>query len=363
MAVVGGGLAGAAAACRLAEGGRRTLLLERARGPHHKVCGEFVSGEAEESLRELGLADALTRLGAVPIERVRLAAGRRVAEAPLPFRAWGLSRRRLDAWLLEAAARRGAEVRAGQTVRSLARDGAGTVLSGPDGPLRADAVLLATGKHDLRGAPRRGRPSALIGLKLHLRLAREAWRAIAGTVELVLFPGGYAGLQPVEGGVANLCLVVGKDRYAAFARDWRALVRAVPHLERRLAGAEPCWPDPLAVYRIPYGYLHRDDGSAAPGPVYRLGDQLAVIPSFTGDGMAMALRSAARAAAAVLDGTAPADHHRATAAAFAPAMRLAGRVAALGAAPALQAPLIAAARLLPGLMARVAAGTRAALPV
>ena len=357
VAVVGGGLAGAAAACRLAEAGRRVVLLERTPGPHHKVCGEFVSGEAELSLQELGLGGALRRLGGVPVERVRLAAGRITATVALPFPATGLSRRRLDGWLLRAAARRGVAVCAGQPVRGMGRDGAGVRLLTSDEPVRADAVLLATGKHDLRGAPRQGRPSTLIGLKLHLRLAPEAARALAGAVELTLFEGGYAGLQAVEGGVANLCLVVEKDRFAALERDWCRLVAAVPYLERRLDGASACWSDPLAVYRIPYGYLHRADEAAA-GPVYRLGDQLAVIPSFTGDGMAMALRSATQAAAAVLAGLPPAVYHRRMVKAFTPQVRLAGAVAGLGAIAALQAPLVAACRALPNLLTTMAARTR-----
>jgi flavin-dependent dehydrogenase len=244
-------------------------------------------------------------------------------------------------------------------VRGLARDGAGVrLLLTPGEPaVRADAVLLATGKHDLRGAPRQGVPSTLIGLKLHLRLASEAAQALAGQVELVLFEGGYAGLQAVEGGVANLCLVVEKGRFAALGCDWRRLVATVPHLERRLDGASACWPDPLAVYRIPYGYLHRADEAVA-GPVYRLGDQLAVIPSFTGDGMAMALRSAAQAAAAVLAGLPPAAYHRRMVKAFAPQLRLAGAVAGFSAVAALQAPLVAACRALPGLMTAIAARTR-----
>ena len=44
--VVGGGLAGAAAASILAEAGRPVTVLERDRAPAHKICGEFLSGEA-----------------------------------------------------------------------------------------------------------------------------------------------------------------------------------------------------------------------------------------------------------------------------------------------------------------------------
>ena len=63
--IIGGGLAGGAAAARLAQLGRPALLIEREAGPHDKVCGEFLSGEAVTALGKLGLD--CRRLGGVPI--------------------------------------------------------------------------------------------------------------------------------------------------------------------------------------------------------------------------------------------------------------------------------------------------------
>ena len=71
-----------------------------------------------------------------------------------------------------------------------------------------------------------------------------------------------------------------------------------PHLAMRLAGAEPLLEKPITVAHIPYGFLRRttEDG------LYCIGDQAAVIPSFTGDGISIALHTARRAAAAYLSG-------------------------------------------------------------
>src|SRR4051794_15299892 len=78
--VVGGGPAGAATACRLAAAGRDVVLLERAAGPHHKVCGEFLSIETQAILRRLGV-DPLAH-GAVPVDRVAIHVGRREVARP-----------------------------------------------------------------------------------------------------------------------------------------------------------------------------------------------------------------------------------------------------------------------------------------
>lgn len=307
VVVAGGGPAGAAAAALLAGAGRRVVLCERTGGPHPKVCGEFLSGEAAGPLSRLGLDPA--RLGAVPVERLRLAGPGGEASCRLPFAAWGLSRDRLDEALLDAAAAHGAELRRGTAVRAVTPAGDALRVEASGESLTAARVLLATGKHDLRGHRRPpGRVNDLIGFKQHWRLAPSARAALDGHVEMHLFAGGYAGLQPVEDGRVNLCLVIGRARFERLGRDWAAVLAHVgaasPLFAGRLAGGAPCRPRPLAVAGIPYGFVQR--GCPHPG-LHRVGDQLAVIPSLTGDGMAIALDSAVRAAGDVLLDRPPAD--------------------------------------------------------
>jgi menaquinone-9 beta-reductase len=64
----------------------------------------------------------------------------------------------------------------------------------------------------------------------------------------------------------------------------------------RLAGAEPLLDKPVAVTHIPYGHIR---GTTEDG-LYCIGDQAAVIPSFTGDGISIALHTARCAVAAFL---------------------------------------------------------------
>ena len=99
--ILGGGVAGCATSIALARKGRRVTLIEREVTPRHKVCGEFLSGEALEDLHALGIDVA--SMGAVPINYVRLAAARRAAQAPLPFPASSLTRKALDTALIAEA--------------------------------------------------------------------------------------------------------------------------------------------------------------------------------------------------------------------------------------------------------------------
>ncbi len=306
IAVIGGGLAGAAAAIKLARAGHPVTLFERDPEPKHKVCGEFLSGEALDLLDGLGVS--ARHLGAVPVRRVRLCSATRVTENALPFPAMSLTRLRLDEAMLQAATAAGAEVHRGVAVETLESTNGSWNLRLSDGTVcDAENVMLASGKHDLRGHSRpRGMQGDLVALKMYWRLApaqRAALgEALDGAVELLLHPGGYTGLQCVEDGVANLSALVNRRSLAKLG-GWPGFLTMLretcPQAEQRLRGAEPLLPKPLAVSAIPYGFLRRH---AIGNGLWAVGDQAAVIPSFTGDGMSIALYSGVRAAESLLRG-------------------------------------------------------------
>jgi len=306
--VIGGGLAGSMVGLRLAAVGREVTLLERESGPHHKVCGEFLSPEAQQYLKQAGV-DPLA-LGAQAIQRVRLTSKRRVIETKLPFTALSVSRCVLDEALLTRAAQEGCRVKRGAFVESLTiGDRLWRVQLRGGECWRAPTVFLANGKHNLRGFERKHAPQTdLVGFKLHWRLAPDQTEALRGFMDLYLFPGGYGGLSLVEGEVANFCLVVRRSALRNIG-GWSELLAEIqnenPHIAQRLSCATPLWERPLAVSPIPYGYL----GGQSNG-LWCIGDQAAVIPSFTGDGMSIALHSATLAAQMYLAGESADSYHR-----------------------------------------------------
>ncbi|MBW4092418.1 MAG: NAD(P)-binding protein [Proteobacteria bacterium] len=366
VVVAGGGLAGAAAACLLARAGRRVLVLERESGPTHKVCGEFLNAAAQRYLDALGVDPAA--LGGHRIGALRLVRGTRVIEVPLPSAGMGLSRFRLDEALLAHAAAAGAEVLRGQAITQARSDPDGAApaialdLPGRAG-LRTDTLFLATGKHELRGLRRTQTraPEDLVGFKAHFRLAPHAARDLAGHVEIILFPDGYAGLQPIEDGRANLCLLTSRARLARCEGQWEKvladLLAEAPHLRRRLDDATALMPRAAAIYRVPYGFVHAPTAADAPG-VFRLGDQAGVIPSFVGDGMSIALHSAAVAVDHHLAGLSAAAYHRRLRRDIAGRIRLAGAFYRFGRWPGGQAILMGLAGAWPAGAALAARLTR-----
>ena len=107
VVIAGAGPAGSLLARSLAAERARVLLVDKAAFPREKVCGSCLNGAALAALRVAGLADLPQRLGAVPLQNMRLRAGRYEAHLALPGGV-SLSRRALDAALVRAAVESGA---------------------------------------------------------------------------------------------------------------------------------------------------------------------------------------------------------------------------------------------------------------
>jgi flavin-dependent dehydrogenase len=176
---------------------------------------------------------------------------------------------------------------------------------------------------------------------------------------LFLFPGGYAGLAPIEDGLVNLCLVVRQRQFKKFDCRWDVLLdalrAAVPALRQRLNVATPCSDRPLAIASIPYGFVHRRSDGPCP---WRLGDQAAVIPSFAGEGISIALHSARLAAETYFADGDGARYQARLAADLAVRIRRATLISRLLVHPAGQTLALTATQLMPGLIGAVARHTR-----
>lgn len=298
VVVIGGGLAGGVTAARLTRSGLSVALFERETQAHPKVCGEFLSVEAVPWLSDLGIdlaklgASRMSRLGlhgATQTRRFRLARSGEIG-------AFGYSRENLDSLLLRRSAELGADVRDGVTVLGFERsaDRSRFSVSTSVGLFSAARVVVATGKFDLKGGGwgRGGVPSHLIGFKGHLRVRPSVLDRLKESVELYVFKGGYGGLAPIEGDRVNFCFLIDKNRLREMGAQWPQLSLAVSQrnwqLSHDLDGAELISKSLVTCPTVPYGFLRRktQDG------VYFVGDQAAVIPSLTGDGMAMAIQSA-----------------------------------------------------------------------
>lgn len=305
VVVVGGGPAGAAAAVFLRRAGHDVLLVDEARFPRDKVCGEGVSPEAWRLLDLLDAGPAVRALAPWPLRGMQV-----VSPDGTVFRGdyasgrtgFAVRRQHLDHVLLACARRAGVEVRDGVGARRLIL-GAGRVqalvIENGAGPevVRTRMVIGADGRRSL--------VARTLGLlREHRRLRKFAvrgyWHGMEGLQErgeMHVGGGGYCGIAPLSAGSANVTFVLDRKEMASaggalegFYRD--ALRQRWPRVAERLQRAvltdAPRAIGPLALQARRVSF---------PGGAL-VGDSAGFYDPFTGEGVTLALRSAELAAEA-----------------------------------------------------------------
>ena len=328
VAVVGAGPAGSTVAALLARAGRSVALIDAARFPRHKICGEYAPPAAARSFEALGVLEDLERLG--PRRHVGMAViapgGDKVLGrygAP-DQRGFALRRLDLDHVLLANARRAGAHVLEGWRLADLERLPAGgfDLLLAAAAPAGAAAAAVVAPVAPTLAARIRLRARLLVGadgrnslvarrLGLRRRGHRHRRWAVMGHFhgveapedhgEMIVTPYGYCGINPLPGGLANVCLVLDPARPAATPPGRRTLlaffrerIASHPLTRRRLAGAD------LAEGLWSTGPIACRASACVSDGALLVGDAAGFYDPFTGEGIGMALRGG-EMAAEVLD--------------------------------------------------------------
>jgi geranylgeranyl reductase family protein len=304
VVVVGGGPAGCATAIFLKERGHDVLLIDAARFPRDKICGESVSPEAWRLLRAMGAAERVCASSPHPVQGMRLTSpdGTSFVGEYGEDREPGFALRRfdLDLALLDTARARGVDVAEDTRATELRiESGIVTAVSisrrgGPETVCEARLVVAADGRGSL--AARR-----LGLLHEHPRLRKFAVRGhfedvegLSDYGEMHVGGGGYCGIAPLSRSAANVAFVLDRREMAKAGGDVEAFYRATlgrwPRISERLARARLLAP-PRAIG--PLALEAR--GVSAPGALL-VGDAAGFYDPFTGEGVTLALRSAEMAA-------------------------------------------------------------------
>jgi flavin-dependent dehydrogenase len=319
--VIGAGPAGSTAANLLAAAGWSVAIVEKSDFPRRKVCGEFVSAGGAELLGALGVAAAFDGSAGPEVRRVALFARSSAIVAPMPPASTGshafgraLGRERLDALMLDQAARRGARVWQPFRASEIEESGDEYVCTLASRPaprrvraarrLRAPVVIAAHGSWERGGLPSQAAPpqrtSDWLAFKAHFRNADLR----SDLMPLLAFPGGYGGLVNSDGGRVSLSCCIRRPVLESCRRDGslRAGDAVLAHILRTCLPARAC----LAGARLEDAWLGA--GPLAPGirvgarpGAFAVGNAAGEAHPVIAEGISMAIQGAALLAALLVE--------------------------------------------------------------
>ena len=324
VVVAGAGPAGSAAAILLAAHGLRAVAVDKARFPRDKCCGDGLTAAALRRLEALGVRPAeVASWHPVSDVRLRSPSGT-VAALRLPSDGTyaAVARRRdLDAALVAAARRAGAEVAEGGAVTAVRCGPAGVEVELSDGRRLAAPYLLAcdgawspvrrllAGSAGGAGAGG-GDPGATAaggGYRGDWYAFRQYVTGVTGPAAEQLWVWfeeeglpGYVWSFPLGGGVANVGFgmpVPAGRPVADLARLWQQLRRR-PHIGAAL-GPDAAEESPTRAWPIPAS-LAAGLLAGGGGRVLFAGDAARATDPLTGEGIAQALETGELAARAVI---------------------------------------------------------------
>lgn len=296
--VVGGGPAGAAAGITLARAGREVILLDKARFPRDKACGDGLTTGALRLLEALGMSTPETMASWQPVTDVvvRSPSGRETT-FPLPRNRGtyaGVAQRvDLDAALLDVARSAGVKVVDGHACSGVSEqaDHVEVQIDGM-GMLRSSWLVAADG---MWSPVRKHLGLATPGYRGEWHAFRQYFTDVGPRASAELFVWfepdllpGYAWSFPLPNRRANVGFGIhrgGKlERVQDMARIWRELVdrphiRAVLGTHARPEAPHRAWPIPARIARITVTG-HR---------TLFVGDAAAATDPMTGEGIAQAL--------------------------------------------------------------------------
>ncbi len=288
--IAGGGLAGLALSIQLARKGYRVALFEKEHYPFHKVCGEYISMESWDFLKDLGVP--LDDWQLPHIHRLRVTApGGSFIDQPLPLGGFGVSRYTLDATLAAIARSHGVRLYEETKVEEIIFEESGFLVRTSAGSFRSVIVAAASGKRsnlDIKWdrpflSEKKTRLSNFIGVKYHVQTELPA-----DQIFLHNFSDGYCGLSSIEEGKACLCYMTTAKNLRKYKNSIplmeTELLSQNPHLKKIFSTAKMLYRQPVVISQISFA-----EKSQVQDHVLCVGDSAGMITPLCGNGMSMAL--------------------------------------------------------------------------
>ncbi len=311
--VVGAGPAGSSCATLLSRAGLGVLLLDKAKFPRHKICGDCVNPGCWQFFDLLGISPKLRQSALVRIDHVRIMSqsGSEVnrklhSSTTAPF--FALKRAVLDQMLLENAIEAGAQDLQQARVTEIHRNSLWRVeVSGKGGkrsPICTSKFIVGADGRNSIVARKMGTNQTAnqhkekkrnrVGLQWHF----GAHGAANSAIELFLFDSGYCGVVGVSETEGNLAMATTPDMAGLaereFARFLQETIFKNYHAAREFSDLTP-----LDGIFTTYPINPRSQ-YASHKTAFLIGDARQTLEPFTGQGIYFALQDGIGAAAKIL---------------------------------------------------------------
>jgi geranylgeranyl reductase family protein len=305
--IVGGGPAGSTLAWDLARRGITALLLDRARFPREKVCGDYVEPRGLRIMQKMGCLKTLEEASPLPISQsATFVNSRRTYSGKIPFygvrkdmpsHGYIIPREKLDSVLFERAAKVGAVTQGETTVTGVAVEKRGVVVETSQGKHTATYKgRIVVGADGVNSIVARS-VGLLTADPRYIAISQRAYaEGIDGDIgeaafyfERDLFPG-YGWMFPMRGGVVNLGVGVLSEASKRFALNIPQLLAEFIHKLKR--SHFRC--TQLRLCRPPIGGIVKTYGGAGPNYFARgllIGDAGSFVDPMTGEGITPAMES------------------------------------------------------------------------
>jgi menaquinone-9 beta-reductase len=298
--IAGAGPAGAIAATILARAGARVLMLDRARFPRPKLCGDTLNPGALAILARLGLD--CTVGGALPLAGMIVTGDDEVRVEGRYGDVCGqaIGRRAFDAALVTAAAGAGARVEQGVLVQEPIVDSSGDTVrvtgllvrrsDGRSHRITAPMVIAADGRYSRVARALRLSRSTPHPRRWAIGAYFEHVGGMTRFGEMHVRANHYIGVAPLPGSLTNACVVTPAPGGQPPAALLSATLRADCQLRARFAPARMVSPATCL------GPLGVDCEVAGVPGLLLAGDAAGFVDPMTGDGLRFAMRGAELAA-------------------------------------------------------------------
>jgi len=298
-AIIGGGPAGSTAALYLHELGFNVCLIEKKIFPRETLCGEFLSKEVIDSLKNLNLFDGFLKLYPNPITNFKFySGGSDPIETKFTFTAYGMKRGTFDKFLLDAVKEKGITVFQPCEVKEIIRGGGTYTIAAGNGQssqnINCGKVIAAYGKQNIIDKKLNrnfaGNRSYLNGIKFHIDESLFNFLE-KDTIQIFVTNGIYCGINSVDENKATLCFLENRREIQNNPGDQiKILMEGNKIFEGLFKDGIIHAINELPVYGT--GNIFFGKRELVKDGIYFIGDSAAVIAPLAGDGIGMAMQNA-----------------------------------------------------------------------